>query len=166
MKENRILSARGAASTPLQFQANPPHHILVVEDDILIRQLNTRVLTCSGYEVDAAEDGADAWNTLQLNRYDLLVTDNTMPKMSGVELLRKIHAACMSLPVIMATGLLPEEEFIRHPWLQPTATLLKPYTMEKLLGTVERVLLAAESVGSRTGHVFQEGRGQSAKPCC
>jgi hypothetical protein len=47
----------------------------------------------------------------------------------------------MTLPVIMATGILPTKDlFTRYPWLQPAATLVKPYTIEQLLGTVEIVL--------------------------
>ena len=45
--------------------------------------------------------------------------------MSGVELLKKMHAARMGLPTIMATGTVPNGEFTRNPWLQPAATLLK-----------------------------------------
>jgi DNA-binding response OmpR family regulator len=112
----------------------------VVEDDGLIRRLNTQVLTHSGYRVDAAEDGAVAWDTLQGARYDLLVTDNDMPKVSGVELLHKLHAAHMVLPVILATGKLPEEDFTSHPWLQPAALLLKPYSFDDLVGTVKTML--------------------------
>jgi FixJ family two-component response regulator len=63
-----------------------------------------------------------------------------MPKVSGVELLKKLCAVRMDLPVIMATGTLPKEEFARYPWLQPAGTLLKPYTGEDMLRTVKRVL--------------------------
>jgi len=116
-----------------------------VEDDGIIRHLNAEVLIHSGYHVDAAEDGAVAWDALQLNRYDLMVTDNDMPKVSGVELLKKLHAVRMALPVIMATGTLPEEEFSRQPWLQPAALLLKPYSFDELLGTVRDVLRVTDS---------------------
>jgi two-component system OmpR family response regulator len=124
----------------------PVHRILVVEDDQDIRRLNTEVLIQSGYHVDAAEDGAAGWEALQLNDYDLLVTDNNMPKVSGVELLMKLHAARMALPVIMATGTLPKRDFTRYPWLQPAVTLPKPYTVDELLGTVKEVLHATSDV--------------------
>jgi DNA-binding response OmpR family regulator len=131
------------AGAPLQSQKKPPHRILVVEDDGVIRNLNAEVLAHSGYQVDAAEDGAAAWDTLQRNRYDLLVTDNDMPKVSGVELLHKLHAARIALPVIMATGTLPKDEFTQCPWLQPAALLIKPYSFHELLGTVQEVLRVA-----------------------
>jgi DNA-binding response OmpR family regulator len=126
--------------TPLQSHMNRPDHILVVEDDLFIRRLNTRVLVGSGYEVDAAADGAAAWRALNADSFDLLITDNSMPKLTGVELLKKLRGARMALPVIMATGALPKEEFARHPWLRPAATLLKPYTGEQMLRMVKKVL--------------------------
>jgi DNA-binding response OmpR family regulator len=119
----------------------------VVEDDPLIRRLNSEVLTYSGYQVDAAEDGAAAWETLYASDYDLLVTDNDMPKVSGVELLKKIHATRMDLPTIMATGIMPTWAFATSPWLRPDAVLLKPYTFDELLGTVKEVLRVAADAG-------------------
>jgi DNA-binding NtrC family response regulator len=124
----------------LQCKPNPVHRILVADDESDIRQLNTEALTDSGYHVDGAEDGAVAWDILQLKRYHLLITDNEMPKVTGVELLKKIHAARIGVPVIMATGTLPQEQFARYPWIQPVAVLLKPYTLMELLGAVKRVM--------------------------
>lgn len=121
-----------------------PHHILVAEDDPLLLLHNTAVLARCGYEVDSAADGDAAWQALSTDSYDLLLTDNIMPKVSGLELLKKLHAARMDLPVIMATGTSPQEEFAKHPWLQPAATLLKPYTSEEMLNTVEKVLRNAD----------------------
>jgi DNA-binding response OmpR family regulator len=144
-----------AANAPAQGQANPPHRILVVEDDIHVRQLNTEVLTRSGYEVDAAEDGAAVWVALNGDSYDLMITDNGMPRLTGVELLRKLRAARMELPVIMATATLPTEEFARSPWLQPAATLVKLYTIGELLRTVKKVLREAESTDSRTRNWYR-----------
>jgi DNA-binding response OmpR family regulator len=95
--------------------------------------------------VDAATDGADAWDAISANRYQLLITDNHMPKLTGLELLRKLRDGRVVLPVIMATGTLPEQEFAASPWLIPDATLLKPYTVPELLATVRAVLSANES---------------------
>jgi DNA-binding NtrC family response regulator len=149
MKDNDISQAGKPASATLQCPAKPPHRILVVEDDRDIRRLNTEALINSGYHVDAAEDGAAAWNTLQYNGYDLLVTDNDMPKITGVDLLKKLHAAHLALPVILATGMLPRDEFARHPWIQPVAVLIKPYTIDELLVTVRKVLSEAEGTGKQ-----------------
>lgn len=138
-------------NAPVKLLPEPDHRILVVEDDYDIRRLNTEVLMLHGYHVDAAEDGAAAWAALQQEGYDLLITDHDMPRVTGVELLKKLHGARMDLPVIMATGAFPESEFTRYPWLQPAATLLKPYTLDELLNTVREVLRAVEDVCQRPG---------------
>jgi DNA-binding response OmpR family regulator len=125
--------------------ARVPHRILVVDDEPDIRQLSTEVLIRHGYQVDAAVDGAAAWESLSADSYDLMITDNNMPRLTGIELLKKLRAARMALPVIMATGTLPKDEFIQYPWIQPDAMLLKPFTIEELLGTVRKVLYATDS---------------------
>lgn len=125
---------------------NPRHRILVVDDDEDTRRLNTEVLANSGYKVDVAANGSIAWNTLQLNEYDLLLTDHKMPRVTGVELLKKLRAARMALSVIMVSGTMPTQELNRHPWLQIDATLHKPYTPDELLATVRQVLYATDDI--------------------
>lgn len=142
MNDNQILQTEKPAGAPLQPRPGPAPRILVADDEPLIRRLNTEVLVGSGYRVDVAEDGAVAWDALQRNGYDLLITDNHMPNETGLDLLKKIHAARMALPVIMATGTFPKDEFTRQPWLAPAAMLLKPYAIAELLGTVQEVLRA------------------------
>ena len=135
-----------ADGAPPECPPSPRHRILVVEDDHDIRRLNAEVLARSGYQVDAAEDGAAAWDALQVKDYDIMVTDNDMPKLTGVELLHKLHSAQIALPVIMATGLPPEDKFAQYPWLQPAAMLLKPYSIHELLETVQEVLRATGTI--------------------
>lgn len=144
MNEKTLPQTGELTARPFQWRRIPPHRILLVEDDGDIRRLNAEVLIHSGYRVDSAEDGAVAWTTLQQERYDLVITDNEMPKVTGIDLLMKIHEAKLQLPVIMATGQLPEAEFNRQPWLYPAAVLLKPYTTEEFLVTVERILRATD----------------------
>jgi len=132
---------------PPQNQSNSRHRILLVEDEQDLRRLSAEVLIDAGYQVDVAENGAAAWFALQHSQYDLLNTDQFMPKLSGDELLKKIHAANMTVPVIMATGFLPTWGFALHTWLQPVKMLLKPYSLKKLLATVKNVLHRTISVG-------------------
>jgi two-component system alkaline phosphatase synthesis response regulator PhoP len=132
---------------PPKHQPNFCKRILVVEDEHDLRQLTAEVLIDAGYHVDVAENGATAWSALQFSKYDLLITDQFMPKLSGVELLRKIYTANMTLPIIMATGFLPTWEFALHPCLQPVKMLLKPYSFQKLLGMVKNVLHTTGSAG-------------------
>ncbi|MGA2029823.1 MAG: response regulator [Verrucomicrobiota bacterium] len=134
MKENTILQVAKPMTSP--------HRILVAEDDHDVRRLNTEVLIDSGYHVDAAQDGAVAWDILQIKSYDLLITDYDMPKLSGLELVKKARAARMALPVILVSGKMPMEMLREHSWLQINATLPKPYDIMELLDTVKEVLCA------------------------
>jgi DNA-binding response OmpR family regulator len=134
------------ASASLQRKTNKSQRILVAEDDILTLRINIKMLTKSGYEVDGASDGALAWDALQMNGYDLLVTDNDMPNVSGVDLLKKLYAARMALPVIMVSGTMPTAELERQPWLQIEAALHKPVVVSEFLATVKNVLLAKGGV--------------------
>jgi two-component system alkaline phosphatase synthesis response regulator PhoP len=124
-----------------------PRRILVVDDEPAIRRLNCDLLMEEGYEVDAVTNGVLAWDTLNRNHYDLLITDNLMPKMSGVELLEKLHACRRFLPVIMATGTIPAEEVKCQPWFRIATVLLKPYTMQELLETVRNSLRSPSCIG-------------------
>jgi DNA-binding response OmpR family regulator len=119
----------------------------VVDDDLQLLRLNVMVLQQSGYHVDSAGNGETGWQVLHAaargpGGYDLLITDHDMPGLNGLDLVRKVRSARMALPVIMASARPPTEDFTRHPWLQPTATLLKPYTLAALLGVVNEALQA------------------------
>jgi len=152
MKSNEILQTEESASAPTPGQSSPLHRILVVDDDISIRQFNVKVLVHSGYQVDAAADGAAAWEILNTDSYDLLITDHNMPKLTGLELLKKLRAARMALPAILMSGAMPTEELNSPPRLQIEATLLKPFTPDDLLGTVRQVLRASDGAREQIAH--------------
>ena len=147
MSPKYISDVNNPICEPFHRQSNSRQRILVVEDERDLRQITAEGLTDAGYQVDVAEDGATAWTALQIYQYDLLFTDQFMPKVSGVELLKKIHESRITLSVIMATGFLPTWEFALHPCLQPVKMLLKPYSFGKLLGMVKNVLSKTASVG-------------------
>lgn len=139
--------------------------ILVVDDDALVRKLNTLVLSGVGYQTETAEDGAAAWEALQARGYDLLITDNNMPNVSGVELVKKVRCACMTLPVILATGTTPAEELSRYPWLELAATLMKPFTGDELLGTVRKVLRETDNAREQIEPLAIWQSESSSTPC-
>jgi two-component system OmpR family response regulator len=144
-------SARERA--PLQRDPNPLHRILVVDEDSDLRRLYVDALARPGYFVDVAEDGAAGWVALQSHNYNLLITENDMPNLTGVELVERLRSAHMALPVVMAAGRLPFHELARNPSLQLAATLLKPFGVDTLLNTVENVL-----------RVTDEGPGEQIDP--
>jgi DNA-binding response OmpR family regulator len=144
MKGNKTSRAGERSSARTRSRAAHSNRILLVDDDIDIRLLGADLLFHSGYQVDTAEDGESGWEALQANPYNLLITDNNMPRVSGLELVKKLRSARMALPVILASGAMPEE-LNRLPWLQLAATLWKPFTPDELLGTVKKVLRATDS---------------------
>jgi DNA-binding response OmpR family regulator len=117
-----------------------PHRILVVDDNDDLRQFSVDILTDSGYAVDAAKDGADGWDALQASTYDLVITDNRMPRMTGMEMIEKVRAAYITVPIILATRHIPRHELRLSPWLEPDAMLERPFSTEALLTTVKTIL--------------------------
>jgi CheY-like chemotaxis protein len=121
-------------------QKIPPRQILVVDDDPDTRQLSVDALLSSDFEVDTAVDGADAWEALRVKHFDLVITDNKMPRMTGIELIEKLRYTRLALPIIMATSQLPVSEFERKPGLLPDEMLQRPFSSDDLLAAVGRVL--------------------------
>ena len=121
--------------------------ILLVDDDLYVRKLNAGVLIRSGYIVETADDGADAWRALNEQIYDLVITDNKMPRVTGLELIKKLRSVDRKMPVILASGLPPVDEWFRVPGLRIQAVVTKPCPLTVLLETVRKVLCqAAEPV--------------------
>jgi DNA-binding response OmpR family regulator len=139
METTGLFPSAAPASGAARGQTGPSYRILVADDEPTVQELYAAVLTPFGYRVDAAQDGAAAWAALCANDYDLLITDNSMPKVSGVELLEKLRDSCRTLPTIMVSGSLP----IENPSLRISAVLLKPVSAEALLENVNAVLRTA-----------------------
>ncbi len=137
MEEESSIHAEKPAIIPEGWETKVlRRRILVVEDDDDIRRFNAEALTGSGYHVDTAVDGAEGWQALNASRYDLLITDNGMPNLTGVELIKKLIDARLPVRVILASGVSHAEESE----LRLAATLPKPFTLDELLGTVKKVL--------------------------
>jgi DNA-binding NtrC family response regulator len=140
MNDHPILQSEAPLHAPNQGMTARLHRILLVDDDPDVRDLNAQVLARSGYHVDTANDGASGWRTLKENQYDVLITDNTMPGVTGLELIKKLRSEDMTLAVILASGTAPVEELEENPWLQINALLPKPYSVTDLVKTVGELL--------------------------
>jgi len=114
--------------------------IMVVDDDFYLRHLVVQALIRSGYEVDEAENGIRAWKALHLKHYDLLMTDNEMPGMTGLQLVHKLRSAGFELPVVFASGSLPPDLLVSNPSLTIAAMLHKPFSLDDLIRTVKGLL--------------------------
>jgi two-component system response regulator ResD len=140
MNKNEVPSAEEFVSPQIQGQKSSRYRILVVDDDSDVRQHNVNMLIYHGYDVEDATDGADGWEALQDRHFDVVITDNTMPKMTGVEMIEKLRASRMTIPVIMATGTMPTFEFARKPWLTPDVALVLPFSDDELLAAIRNIL--------------------------
>src|ERR1019366_2564581 len=140
MKHDHISNEGESSGAPAEIRPKPPRRILLVDDELEVLNLNADVLLRAGYLVDTAENGASGWKALKASRYDVLITDNSMPGVTGLELIKKARSEDMTLPVIMASGTVPTEELIQNPCLHVDAMLPKPYTITELVKTVGKVL--------------------------
>jgi two-component system sensor histidine kinase and response regulator WspE len=86
-----------------QRPAQPRKRVLVVDDSFTVRELERKLLAEHGYHVEVAVDGMDGWNALREGRFDLLISDIDMPRMDGIELVRRVRAdpALHALPVMI-----------------------------------------------------------------
>ena len=116
--------------------------VLVADDEELIRNVARITLEEFGYRVLTAADGAEALDVYKTRKNDIAVvlTDMMMPVMDGAALIRALSEINPQIAIVSASGLLEinEESQIRFPAVK--AYLAKPYTAEKLLDTLARVL--------------------------
>lgn len=117
-------------------------HILVVDDEPLLVRLNKRQLENKGYNVSVSTESRDALEQFQNNpdKFDLLLTDLTMPGISGKDLISQILMVSPGLPVIVLTGMADEETEDELRQLGVSAVVVKPVIEGELLSAVERIL--------------------------
>jgi CheY-like chemotaxis protein/anti-sigma regulatory factor (Ser/Thr protein kinase) len=115
-------------------------HILVVEDNELDRKLLKAHLDRDEFDTRFAVDGVEAWDMLDRDpaRYDLVLLDRTMPRMSGLELLARMKAdpRFRTIPVILQTAHVGREEMIEGMRAGAYYYLTKPYDAEVLLTVI------------------------------
>jgi DNA-binding response OmpR family regulator len=141
---------------PAENPSGPPaprsiRRILVADDDTFVRQAIFNALTRAGFDVNACSDGQQAWNTLLQDRYDLVVTDNEMPGLTGMQLIERIREAGLSLPIIVASGSLTTEGVTDYAQLHISAVLAKPFDIQELLTLVKVALRASSDAAAADG---------------
>jgi PAS domain S-box-containing protein len=138
-----------AAHAPTEESAMPagasgPATILVVDDDVDVRQLVVMMLDELGYRVVEAEDGRAALDVLDRGEdFDLLLADVAMPGLSGVDLARAVRERRGQVPVLFATGYPDLRAF--HDGLEGEDMIHKPYRMSDLAARLEHALRNAQA---------------------
>jgi hypothetical protein len=89
----RVVPDLATALPSRRADARPRQRILVADDDEDIRLLIGDALAECGFEVVAARDGEEAWSLALRNSFDLVITDNDMPRLTGLELINRMREA-------------------------------------------------------------------------
>ena len=114
--------------------------ILVADDDEDIRLLISSTLSRAGFKVSAVADGEAAWEEMQTTHCDLLITDNEMPRLEGLQLIKRMRAAGIKMPVIMISGTFAFTSVPDYAELQVAAVVAKPFKLWELLAMVQIAL--------------------------
>lgn len=117
--------------------------VLVAEDSITSRMMIKNILESAGYRVRTAVDGMEAFNTLRTEKFDLVVSDVEMPRLSGFDLTARIRAdpKLAELPVILVTALQTREDRERGIDAGANAYLVKSgFDQSILVETVRRLI--------------------------
>jgi CheY-like chemotaxis protein len=121
--------------------APPRCTVLLVDDNALTRMSAARMLKDLGHAVIEARSGAEAIATLQAGSgIDLVITDQVMPGMNGMQLAAEIHSALPDVPVVVSSGYVerPDDGADALPRLD------KPYDLEDLTAMIARLVPDAE----------------------
>ncbi|MGL5415613.1 MAG: response regulator transcription factor [Clostridium sp.] len=113
--------------------------ILVVEDDIKIRELIVEFLSAEEYTVKGAKDGLEGYSMFREETFDLIITDIMMPRMDGYALTNLIREES-EIPIIMLTALNDEQDQIKAFDEKVDDFISKPFSFILLIKRVEAVL--------------------------
>ncbi len=112
--------------------------ILVVDDELAIREFVRAFLEDEGYSVSVGLDGADALHQVQTHRPDLVLMDMMMPGLNGREVVRQLHEhpVYSAIPVILMSAAARWDQ----PVDGPIQFLSKPFDLDRLLGMISNAL--------------------------
>ncbi len=117
-------------------------NVLFVDDEEALTGLGKKMLSQMGYEVTTEKSGVDALATFKKNpqHFDVIITDQTMPKMSGTDLAKKVFKIRPDMPVVLSSGYSTVVTDIDIKALGIKAFLLKPVSAEMFAQTLEHIL--------------------------
>ena len=114
--------------------------ILVVDDDIDIVRIVSAMLEGRGWDVHTAVSGEEALEEVRRNPPDLLLLDIMMPRMNGIEVLRKVREIAPSTSIVMITAFGDVETYLDSMDLGACEYVNKPFEHEELISTITRCL--------------------------
>jgi len=152
MKNNELLQAESWRAHQFNVRSIRPSAFSWLMTTATFACCTPRWLARPGYHVDAAEDGASRLGSDSGQQLQSSDHRENLPKLTGIELVRKLRAARLAVPVVMAAVRLPTLELVQNPPLQLAALLSKPFYISELLQTVRAVLRATDSSRSRSRH--------------
>src|SRR5574341_439428 len=120
------------------------HPILIVDDEVEMRIAMSETLKHCGYPVETSHNALDALNKFKKGEYAMVITDMTMPKRSGLELLKDIKAIHADVPVLMVTAYGTIETAVEAMKHGAFDYILKPFKFDVFTFVVERALASAE----------------------
>ncbi len=127
----------------LMRESTAIYHLLVCDDCPMQRRSLAVYLRSSGYEVDEAGDGTQAVELLKSSRVDLMLLDLEMPGEDGFEVLNYVHEHRRALPVVLLTGLPPDQiqnRMRRLDCRELPPLFMKPVDPDQLLQVVQMQL--------------------------
>lgn len=116
--------------------------ILVVDDFSTMRRIIKNILRQLGYNnIVEADDGSTAWDILNKDKIDFIISDWNMPTMSGIELLKKVRASeeFADLPFLMVTAEAQQENIIEAVQAKVSNYIVKPFTAETLGQKIDKI---------------------------
>lgn len=113
--------------------------VLLVDDEVMARELLARGLSRLGYQVTAVGDGAEAVPLL-FRAWDVIVTDLVMPRMDGLRLLAEINRTCPRAQRVVITSFADKDKVVTVLNMGADYLLEKPFGVERLAGILERLL--------------------------
>lgn len=139
--------------------------ILIAEDDSILADGLTRSLRQSGYAVDHVKSGVDADTALSMQTFDLLILDLGLPKMSGLDVLKRLRARNSNLPVLILTAADSVDERVKGLDLGADDYMAKPFALSELEARVRaltRRALGANQSLLRNGALALDQAGRVA----
>jgi len=135
-----IMNLRAKTSAQAATAEELRKNVLVVEDNVLNRELMSALLKGAGYNVYVAKDGAEALMMIGRERVDLMLLDVDLPYIDGHSLLQAVHENGLEIPAIFISGLPGEEVEVKAFQVGATDFIRKPVKNNVLLARVSKVL--------------------------